>query len=298
MASVFKAVDWTTGLPCALKIPFFPLESDPVFYGRFQREIEIGRSLDHPNIVKVLAVERPSRPYMATEFLEGETLWDRLQRGKPLPFDEARCLAIRLCDAIEYLQRHKVVHRDLKPTNVMLCRDGSLRIMDFGIAIAGAARRLTLAGFGAGPGTVEYMSPEQARGPRGDHRIDIYSVGAMLYEMTTGHTPFDDQPDLYSSMTARMFGDPIAPRVHNPGISPELEEIILHALARDPSDRYQSAGAMRADLEAPERVTMTQRAKRLQAPKLPDPHLKVAVLIAAALIAPVVLFFLFWLALR
>ena len=257
MGSVFKAIDAGNGRPVALKFPFFALESDPAFYSRFQREIEIGKALDHPGILKILDVDRPSRPYLAMEYLEGETLWDRLQRTRPLPVEDALCIARLTCDALDYMQRRQVVHRDLKPTNIMLCRDGSLRIMDFGIAMSAAARRLTFAGLTAGVGTIHYMAPEQVRGQRGDHRTDIYSLGAILYEMTTGHAPYDDQPDLYSCMNARLVGDPVAPRTHNTSLPREIEEIVLHAIARDPADRYQSAAEMAADLVAPGQVRVT-----------------------------------------
>jgi serine/threonine-protein kinase len=266
MGPVFKATDLTTGCPVAVN-SFFELESDPALFSLFQREIEIGRRLDHPGILKILIVDNPSRLYLATELLDGETLWDRLQRARPLPVDEALRIATQICDALAYMHSRDVVHRGLKPTNVMLCRDGSVRILDLGIAMAGAARRLTLAGLSRRLGLPHYLAPEQVKGQRGDATVDIYSLGALLYEMTTGHAPYDEQPDLYSVMNARLVGDPIAPRVHNPKITPKVEEIILHALARD-DDRYQSAAAVRLELAAPERVPVTERAGRLKAPSL------------------------------
>jgi len=180
----------------------------------------------------------------------------------------------------------------------MLCRDGSLRIMDFGIAMSALARRLTFAGFTAGVGTVHYMAPEQVRGQRGDHRTDLYSLGAILYEMTTGRAPYDDQPDLYSCMNARLVGDPVAPRAHNPSLTPEVEEIILHAIARDPADRYQSAAEMGAELMAPSQVHVTGRADRLIVSSLPSRSWKIARVVAIALLAPVFLFLLLLLILR
>src|SRR5262249_2417979 len=183
MASVFKAMDVETGRPVALKFPFLAFESDPVFYSRFEREIELGRTMDHPGVIRMLAVDRPSRPYAAMELLEGETLWDRLQRTRPLPVDEALGLARLTCEALEYLQQHGIVHRDLKPTNIMLCHDGSIRVMDFGLASSSAGRRMTLMG-AAGMGTMDYMAPEQLKGRPGDHRMDLFSLGAILYEMT------------------------------------------------------------------------------------------------------------------
>jgi serine/threonine protein kinase len=298
MGSVFKATDLTTGRTLAVKIPFFELESDPVFYSRFQRELEIGRHLAHPGILKILPVEHPGRPYLAMEYLDGETLWDRLQRVRQLPAEEALRIAILICESMEYMHQNLIVHRDLKPTNIMLCRDGSLRIMDFGIAMMGAMRRLTFTGFTRRIGTPHYMAPEQIKGRRGDARTDVYSLGAILYEMTTGRAPYDDQDDLHSVMSARLVGDPVAPRVYNPTLAPEVEEIILHALARHPDDRYRTAAAMKAELVAPGRVQVTGRADRLKVPLLGDRRWRLARFMVIALMVPVLLFLMFLLILK
>jgi len=292
MASVFKATDLLTGGLAALKIPFDHLVRNSVFRERFAREIEIGLTLDHPGIVRVLPVEGPSRLYLAMEYLDGETLWDRMRHERPLPIHDALRIACLLCDALAHLEQHQVFHRDLKPTNVMLCRDGSLRIMDFGVALTAAARRLTLAG-AKGIGTVEYMAPEQVTGRRGDHRADVYSLGAILYEMTTGYRPYDEQPDMYSVAKARLVGDPVAPRIHNPSLSVEIEEIVLRALARDPDDRYHRATDLKADLDCPSRVVVTDRASRLQKATLRSQTSVIAGLVVGALLAPVLLFFAF-----
>ena len=292
MASVYKATDGATGGLVALKIPFVQLERDSVFRERFQREIDLGRILNHPAIIRIVPVERSSRVYLPMEFVEGQTLWDRMRHERPLPVDEALCIARQICDALEHMQEHSVFHRDLKPTNIMLCRDGSVRIMDFGVAMTATARRLTLAG-AKGIGTPEYMAPEQVNGRRGDHRADIYSLGAILYEMTTGQRPYDEQPDMYSVIKARLVGDPVAPRALNPSLSPAVEEIVLHALARDPGDRYRSAADLKADLECPNRVVPTGRAGRLKPVKLRSQAWVVAGFILGALAAPVLLFFLF-----
>ena len=291
MGTVFKATDLTTGRAAAIKIPFFQLESNPAFFSRFQREIEIGRKLDHPGILKTLAVDHASRPYLPMEYIEGETLWDLLQRERPLPTGEALRIVMLLCDATGYMHRQGVVHRDLKPNNVMLCRDGSVRIMDFGIATATATRRLTFAGLTGRLGTPQYMAPELVTGQRGDARTDVYSLGAILYEMATGHAPFDEQESPYAIMNARLVGDPVAPRAHDAGVTPEVEEIILHALARQPDDRYQSAEALKDDLCAPGRVHITGRAGRLKVPHVGAPHWRVALILAVALLIPVLLFF-------
>jgi serine/threonine protein phosphatase PrpC len=293
MSSVYKATDLKTGRRVALKVPLLKLESDPAFYSRFEREEEIGRALDHPGILKIIAIDpkERSRPYLVMEYLEGQTLDEVMQRTKPLPETDALRIVSRVCDALDYLHQHQVVHRDLKPQNIMLCNDGSLRIMDFGIAKAATSKRITFGGFSPTLGTPDYMAPEQVKGQRGDERTDIYSLGAILYEMVTGRLPFEGQ-NAYTVMNARLVGDPVAPRTHNPKIRPEVEEIILHAMARNSGDRYESAAAFKADLDAPEQVHVTGRANRLQAPVMARRAWRVVRIALLAVAVPVVLFFL------
>ncbi|MBV9276442.1 MAG: serine/threonine protein kinase [Verrucomicrobia bacterium] len=186
---------------------------------------------------------------------------------RPLPISDAVQIASALCDALSHMHQHKVIHRDLKPQNVMICDDGSIRIMDFGIAKATEMRRITFAGLSPAMGTPDYMAPEQVKGRRGDERTDIYSLGAMLYEMTTGHVPFEG-PNPFIVMNSRITGDPVAPRKRNPQISEQLEEIILHAMEREPSKRYQTAAAMKAELDEPETVKLTGRHHHLRSPKM------------------------------
>jgi serine/threonine-protein kinase len=267
MASIFKANDRKTGESVALKVPLMALESDVAGFERFNREEEIGARLNHPAILKVIKVEEPkSRPYLVMEFLDGKTLAEVLAKEKPLPEADAVSYASKICEALDYLHANGIVHRDLKPQNVMLCRDGSLRLFDFGIARVEQARRLTFVGLTPTLGTPDYISPEQVKGKRGDHRSDIYSLGAMLYEMATGATPFEGESP-YVIMNARVTGDPPAPRKVRTEVSPAVEEIILHALERDPKMRYETAGAMKADLENLDKVAITDRAHRLRAPQ-------------------------------
>jgi serine/threonine-protein kinase len=184
-----------------------------------------------------------------------------------------------------------VIHRDLKPQNIMLCNDGSMRIMDFGIARSQASRRLTFVGFTPAMGTPDYMAPEQVRGSRGDQRTDIYALGAILYEMSTGETPFGGD-SAYVIMNARVTGDPVAPRKANPNLTPVLEEIILHAMERDPKRRYQSAAEMKAELDDYEKVEMTQRHTRLQAPQLWKSRFRLLPMILGFVFLQVILFLL------
>jgi serine/threonine-protein kinase len=268
MGSIFKAVALENGDTVALKVPFMHFESDPAFYSRFQREEEIGKTLDHPGILKIRAsTGKRSRPYFAMEYLKGRTLEEVIRAAEKLPVDKALDLASRICEALGYMHKLNIVHRDMKPANIMVCDDGSIRIMDFGIAKAQAMRRITFGGFSPTMGTPDYMAPEQVKGKRGDGRTDLYSLGAMLYEMVTGRVPFE-APNAYMVMNARLIGDPRAPRKINPEISPQVEEIILHAMERDPIDRYANAAEMKADLDAPGQVAMTGRHERLRPPMM------------------------------
>jgi serine/threonine-protein kinase len=266
MASIFKATDQQTGQTVAIKIPFMQFESDPAFYSRFEREEKIGLSLNHPYILRVEKIETPkSRPYIVMEFLEGQTLAHLMRSVKPMPEKDALKIAAFICDALHYMHDHDVVHRDLKPENIMICNDGSIRIMDFGIAKFEGQRRLTFGGFSPTMGTPDYMAPEQVKGKRGDPRTDIYSLGAIIYEMVTGVPPFEGA-NPFLIMNARLTGDPIPPRKINPAISPQVEELILHAMARNPADRYPDARIMQAELNHPENIKITGRAERAVKP--------------------------------
>lgn len=269
MATIFKATDLENKLTVAIKVPLIQYESDPGFYSRFLREEEIGSRLSHPYILKFYPVpeELRTRPYIVTEYLRGYTLSHLLNSVRPMPEKDAIKLASRVCEALAYMHEHGIVHRDLKPQNVMLCNDGTIRIMDFGIAKSKEGRRITFTGFTPAVGTPDYMAPEQVKGRRGDERTDIYSLGAMLYEMVVGVTPFQmENENPLVIMNARVEGDPEAPRKRNPKVSPQVEEVILHAMERDPKKRYQSAAAMKAELDDPAGVQLTGRWERLQAP--------------------------------
>jgi len=298
MASIFKAQDRRTGESVALKVPLMALESDVAGYERFNREEEIGARLNHPAILKVIKVDgTKSRPYLVMEFLDGQTLADVLAKRKPLPEPEAVSYASRIAEALEYLHANGIVHRDLKPQNIMVCTDGSLRLFDFGIARVENARRLTFVGLTPTMGTPDYISPEQVKGKRGDQRSDVYSLGAILYEMTTGSTPFEGESP-YVVMNARVTGDPVAPRKLNPNLTPQVEEIILHALERDPRQRFTTAAAMHAELDNYERVELTQRDQRLRAPQPWKSSRHMTILITAGVIGWIVLFYLLFLLIR
>ncbi len=291
MASIFRGTDKKTGQSVAIKIPLMALESDIAGYERFKREEEIGAQLNHPAILKVIKVEEPkSRPYLVMEFLEGKTLAEIITKRKTLSEGEAVAYTSQICDALEYLHKNGIAHRDLKPQNIMVCKDGSLRLFDFGIARVETARRLTFVGLTPALGTPDYISPEQVRGKRGDHRSDIYSLGAILYELVTGSTPFQGESP-YIVMNARVTGDPEAPRKINPELNPAVEEVILHALERDPKKRYQSASEMKQDLDNLDKVDLTGRDQRLRAPQPWKGKSHMALMIAAIVVFQIALFF-------
>ncbi|SPE62501.1 Protein serine/threonine phosphatase (fragment) [Verrucomicrobia bacterium] len=266
MATIFKAQDRERGhQTVAVKVPHLEYESDPNFFSRFQREERIGLELNHPFVLKFVPVENKSRPYIVTEYLKGCTLEHMLKAMSPLPEKDALKIAGLICEALEHMHQHGVIHRDLKPQNVMICCDGTIRIMDFGIARDVVSRRITRLGNSTSMGTPDYMAPEQVKGNHADKRTDIYNLGAVLYEMLTGAVPFQNENE-WVALNARVTGDPVAPRKLNRELSAQAEEIVLRALQREPADRYQSAAEMKAELDDAEHVRVTGLADRLQQP--------------------------------
>jgi len=253
MATIFRATDMHTGQQVAIKVPHMEVESDPVFFGRFRREEEIGLRLDHPSIVKVFATDKSS-VYMVMEWAEGKLLRELLHEQSKFDAERALRIALRICEALDYIHNHGVVHRDLKPENIMLDAEDNVKLLDFGIAAVAGARRLTFGKLSPTMGTPDYISPEQVRGKRGDCRSDVYALGVMLYEMLTGQVPFQGDNPLVV-MNARLHYDPESPRSIDPKISTQLESIVFRALERDPKDRYASAREMAQDLQNPEQVT-------------------------------------------
>ena len=268
MATIFRAEDLQRdNRTVVVKVPLPIFSSGLGSWSIFQREEEIGLKLDHPLVLKFLplppAAAARRRSYVVTEYVAGQTLHTRLRHEGPLPEAEALRIASQLCAAVDHLHGRGFVHYDVKPDNVMMCPDGSIRLIDLGLAHAVETARFTFGGPPPAIGSADYVAPEQIRRRRGRTSVDVYSIGAILYTMLTGQAPFpNDDPFVLAS--ARTLGDPPAPRRLNPRLSPQAEEIALRALRRAPAQRTPSAAAMKAELDDPSRVVVTGLCDRLE----------------------------------
>ncbi|HLY60484.1 MAG TPA: serine/threonine-protein kinase [Terriglobia bacterium] len=258
MASIFRGIDSRTGRPVAIKVPHPEMECDPVFFERFKREEEIGKKLDHPGVMKVMADDDRSQVYMVMEWVDGRLLREVLNEQRKLPVDRTIRIALGILDALQYIHSNGVVHRDLKPENIMVDSEDHIKLIDFGIAANVGARRLTFAKLSRTMGTPDYISPEQVKGKRGDARSDLYAMGVMLYEMLTRKVPFPG-PNPFVIMNDRLLNNPVPPREIDPTISPQLQEIIYRAMEREPAKRYANAREFAGDLQHPDQVGVADR---------------------------------------
>ncbi|GAB2524793.1 Stk1 family PASTA domain-containing Ser/Thr kinase [Nocardia heshunensis] len=252
MSEVHKARDLRLGRDVAIKVLRADLARDPTFYLRFKREAQNAAALNHPAIVAVYdtgeaEIDGGPLPYIVMEYVDGDTLRD-LVRGKgPFPPRRAMEVIADVCAALDFSHRNGIVHRDMKPANIMINRAGAVKVMDFGIARAIADSSNPMTQTAAVIGTAQYLSPEQARGEQVDARSDVYSVGCVLYEILTGEPPFTgDSPVAVAYQHVRE--DPRLPSQVYQGVPRELDSVILKAMSKNPANRYQTAAEMRADL--------------------------------------------------
>jgi eukaryotic-like serine/threonine-protein kinase len=256
MAEVRKGTDTRLGRIVAVKRLRTDLASDATFQARFRREAQSSASLNHPAIVSVydtgeeLATDGSgiAQPYIVMEFVAGRTLRDILREGRKILPERALEITSGVLSALDYSHRAGIIHRDIKPGNVMLTPSGDVKVMDFGIARAISDASSAMTQTAAVVGTAQYLSPEQARGETVDSRSDVYSAGCLLYELLTGRPPFvGDSPVAVAYQHVREPAVP--PSDHDTDLSPEIDAIVMKSLAKRVEDRYQSAAAMRADIE-------------------------------------------------
>lgn len=249
MATVYKANDLLSGMTVAVKILKEEYFHNAEFCERFRIEGKAMASLNHKNIVKVYDVSNNiNKPYIVMEYIDGITLKDYISQQGALSWKEAVHFTTQILNALQHAHSKGIIHRDIKPQNVMLVESGDIKVMDFGIArIAGNENAASSGESSQAIGSVHYISPEQARGAQTDARADVYSVGVMLYEMLTGKLPFDGN-DTVSVAIMHLQADPRMPREINPDIPAGLEEITMQAMQKEPANRYQSAAEMLADI--------------------------------------------------
>jgi serine/threonine-protein kinase len=253
MAEVFRARDIRLDRIVGVKTLRDDLARDQTFQARFRREAQSAASLNHPSIVAVYdtgedMVGNTPVPYIVMEFVDGRTLRDLLRDDRRLLPERAAEITDGVLRALDYSHRNGIVHRDIKPGNVMLTRSGDVKVMDFGIARAVSDAQATMTQTAQVIGTAQYLSPEQARGERVDARSDLYSAGCLLYELLTGRPPFTgDSPVAIAYQHVREA--PVPPSRIDPELPAWCDAVVLKAMEKDPGDRYQSAGEMRNDIQ-------------------------------------------------
>jgi serine/threonine-protein kinase len=247
MARVYRGVDRQLRRPVAVKVLAAPFDRDRSFVERFRREARAAAGLSHPNIVAVFdSGSDDGTHFIVTELVEGETLADRLRRDGPMPPEETVAVAVDIARALAAAHDRRLIHRDIKPGNVMLLPDGRVKVVDFGIARAAGSDTLT--GTGVVLGSTAYLSPEQAGGQPVDERADLYALGCVLYEMLTGHVPFRADTPI-ATMYRHVNEDAPLPSTISP-VQPELEDVVMRCLEKDPKRRFASAAELEAALLA------------------------------------------------
>jgi serine/threonine-protein kinase len=248
MAEVFLARDQYLDRSVAVKILFPEFARDPAFVERFRREAQSAAMLNHPNIVGVYDYGQERGSYfIVMEYVEGRSLRDILRDEGPLPAMTAARITAETAAALDFAHRHGVIHRDVKPGNVLITAAGQVKVADFGIAANPTDAKQGLTQTGSVIGTATYFSPEQAQGYQVDGRTDVYALGIVLYEMLTGRAPFIGESPVAVAMK-HVREQAVPPSQYVPDLPPDLERIVLKAMAKDLATRYQSAEELRADL--------------------------------------------------
>ncbi len=249
MAYVYKAYDSIDDRTVAVKILKDEFANNEEFIRRFRNESKAISILNHPNIVKVLDVGFGEHlQYIVMEYIDGITLKEYLDQRRDIRWKEAVHFTVQILRALQHAHDKGIVHRDIKPQNIMLLSDGTIKVTDFGIARLSRSEVRATVGGDKAIGSVHYISPEQARGEITDEKTDLYSVGVMLYEMLTGRLPFEAD-NAVSVAIMQMQSEPTPPREIDPNIPEGLEQITLRAMQKDPEKRYRSAAEMLNDLD-------------------------------------------------
>ena len=257
MAEVFEGQDLRLNRRVAVKVLRPDLARDPAFQSRFRREAQSAASLNDPNIVAVYDTgedvldgggEHAMVPYIVMEYVDGHTLRELMSSGRRLLPERSLEIMSGVLSALDYSHAHGIIHRDIKPGNVMLTRSGDVKVMDFGIARAVADAQATMTQGNAVMGTAQYLSPEQARGEVVDARSDLYSAGCLFYELLTGRPPFQGESAV-SVAYQHVSETPVPPSQVDPAVPAALDGMVLKSLAKNPGDRYQSANEFKADVE-------------------------------------------------
>ena len=248
MAAVYRAWDREARRPCAVKVLADVLARDEAFRRRFRHEAASAGGLTHPRVVHIYGWGQDGlRQFIAMEYVGGGTLRERLQRDGPLPEADALAVAAEVADALAYAHRRHVVHRDIKPHNILLTEDGHVKVADFGIALTLDATSLTRPG--TVMGSAPYLSPEQARGDAAGPASDQYALGVVLYEMLTGHPPFSGEAPVAVALK-HLHETPRSVRDARPDVSSATASVVARLLAKAPADRYPDAAALAAELHA------------------------------------------------
>ena len=248
MAVVYKAKCLVLNRYVAIKVLRDDLKGDEEFVRRFNVEAQAAASLTHPNIVSIFDVgESGSLHYIVMEYVEGQTLKEYIDEKHELPWREAVNIAMQIAKGLEVAHKNSIVHRDIKPHNIMITKDGNIKVTDFGIARANSQKTMTVEKTAIG--SVHYISPEQAKGGFIDHRSDLYSLGIVLYEMLTGRVPFDDENSVTVAIK-QIQEKPVPPCEYNISIPMPLEQIVLKAIAKEPSARQKDAAEFYSELHS------------------------------------------------